>query len=534
MAELIVKKSGEVLRAQASALALLGNNSMLFTSANGVVENWQGRVIEPDNSTFWKVVREGVPLIIPHETQQIPESCPAEMQSDCRSLALCVLVPLKSGSVTTGVLFLGYTDRTDYTETQQRLASIIAEMAGNALNRMNVAETLEKLVEDRSRNLETIYCVTALSTQAADLKSTLQTALRPIAEAVNAQLGAVVLTNETDRRLRLVAEVGLPEEVKNRIRNADYENGLEASVLKQKRPIVLPDLTVYPHIGHKDSSAPAIPFVAMPMRVAGGIVGILEIARFGGVPFDLEEVTLLSFIADHLGLVVENDRLLRQAEKEAVLEERSRLARELHDSITQSLYSATLFAEGGRRLAERGDIEQVKHYLSQLGEISQQALKEMRLMVFELRSPALQSQGLVRALQHRIDAVEMRSGIQAELDAGRLPKLNERVETALYRIALEALNNSLKHACAKSVTVSIRRKKQEIVLYVYDDGKGTDLDAAWKSGGLGLISMRERAERLQGKLEIHSTPGSGLGVVATLPLHADVLDEDLEQVKDPS
>ena len=152
-----------------------------------------------------------------------------------------------------------------------------------------------------------------------------------------------------------------------------------------------------------------------------------------------------------------SDRVrLSEAQAQAALEERQRLARELHDSVTQSLYSLTLLAEASRRTAQAGEVEKVVGNIARLGETAQQALKEMRLLVYELRPLALEQAGLADALQHRLDAVEKRAGINAQLRVELDVKLPPHVENALYRIAQEALNNSLKHAEANKVVVSLR------------------------------------------------------------------------------
>ena len=196
----------------------------------------------------------------------------------------------------------------------------------------------------------------------------------------------------------------------------------------------------------------------------------------------------------------------------AVLEERNRLARELHDSVTQSLYSLTLFAEAGRRQAESGEWERVTSYLSQLGETSQQALKEMRLLVYELLPLDLEKEGLIGALQQRLDAVEGRSGVEARLIVEGDVSLQPHLEACLYRVALEALNNSLKHAAATQVTVRVVADGQRVALDIEDNGKGFDQKALPDRGGMALASMRERTDEVGGTLVILSEPGKGTAV----------------------
>ncbi|UCF60837.1 MAG: hypothetical protein JSV37_13930 [Anaerolineaceae bacterium] len=216
------------------------------------------------------------------------------------------------------------------------------------------------------------------------------------------------------------------------------------------------------------------------------------------------------------------EALAEVAAKAAVREERDRLARDLHDSVTQSIYSSTLLAEAGQRVVEAGDIERTKKYLSRLGAITQQALKEMRLLVYELRPLALREVGLVGALQARLDAVERRAGVDARLMVETEPELPANIEEALYHIAQEALNNALKHATPTIVEMRLGLEgeppEQNVVLEVVDDGKGFDPEAVVDEGGLGLISMRERTEKLGGLIEIRSALGEGTAIKVKLPV----------------
>jgi len=209
-----------------------------------------------------------------------------------------------------------------------------------------------------------------------------------------------------------------------------------------------------------------------------------------------------------------------QAEQLAVQQERSRVSRELHDSVTQSLHSSTLMAEAGQRLAGEGDLERARGYLIRLGEISQQALRDMRLLVYELRPQGLEDAGLVGAIQQRLDAVERRSGVNVVLNIQEDIDLPEEIEEGLYWFAIEALNNALKHANPDSVAVSL----SEVIdgdpcyqLSITDDGGGFDPIKMDDEGGLGLISMSERIDKLGGSLEIISSSGEGTRIVACLP-----------------
>jgi signal transduction histidine kinase len=229
-------------------------------------------------------------------------------------------------------------------------------------------------------------------------------------------------------------------------------------------------------------------------------------------------LTLLSFVADHLAMVVENHRLYQVAQQSAVLEERSRLARELHDSVTQSLYSANMYTAGAQRFATQGKFAEVEAYLHEIGQLTQQALKDLRLMIYELRSAEVAQHGLMAALENRLDAVERRSGIAAEIVVADSVVLPGVVEENLYRTAIEALNNALKYAQARQVRLEFKQVEDDLIFSISDTGAGFDVEAGLANGGVGLASMRERAETLGGQFEVTSCPGNGTRVEVRIPL----------------
>jgi len=205
-----------------------------------------------------------------------------------------------------------------------------------------------------------------------------------------------------------------------------------------------------------------------------------------------------------------------QAEELAAADERNRLARELHDSLTQTLYSLTLQAEAASRELAAGATHQANQQLQTIRRTAQQALGEMRALLFELRPPDLEAEGLVAALQERLEAVEARSGLVAEFIVEGEETFPQDVETELYRIAQEALNNVLKHAQAHAITLSLHQANGTIVLEVADDGQGFGMTSQPRSG-MGLRSMEERAAHLGGTLTVRSAPGAGTRVRVEVP-----------------
>lgn len=212
----------------------------------------------------------------------------------------------------------------------------------------------------------------------------------------------------------------------------------------------------------------------------------------------------------------------QKAEQAAMLEERSRLARELHDSVTQLMYSINLFAKAGKDAYRLDNPAQGEKHLTRLEETARQALKELRLMLFELRPPELEQAGLVGALQLRLDAVEGRAGVKTQLLVNVEADLPRAYEETLYAIAQEALNNALKHANASSVTIQLQVNPAEINLVITDDGLGFDPRHTPSRGGMGLTTMQERATGLGGTLQIHAAPDQGTAIQLTMKTPAEI------------
>lgn len=282
--------------------------------------------------------------------------------------------------------------------------------------------------------------------------------------------------------------------------------------VKSESPLIRSLLRIGPEIEGGDGGA-----VLVPLVIKDAVVGCLTLLRHKPGGFGLEQTRLLQAIADQAAVALENSRLYSQIQVVAAQTERSRLARDLHDSVTQMLYSLALFAEAARQQLDQGGLDKVGQHVLQIRETAQQALREMRLMVYELRPSALDRVGLVGALRQRVEAVERRAGVDGTVTAVATERIPASLEEGLYRIALEALNNSLKHSSSTLVSVRVVGEAEGVRLEVQDNGRGMGGMTGDGEGGLGLSSMRERAERLGGSLEISSVPGEGTIVRAWVP-----------------
>lgn len=284
--------------------------------------------------------------------------------------------------------------------------------------------------------------------------------------------------------------------------------GLTGWVAKMGQPILSADVTQDPRFSEVPHHGEIRSELIVPIKVQGRVLGVLCVESVEPNAFDEEDMTVVQLLADQAAVAIENARLYEQTRQLAVLEERQRLARELHDSVTQSLYGMTLYTAAASDLLSVGDADTAMNHLHVMQDTVQLALREMRLLIFQLRSPSL-SAGLAAALQERLESVEQRSGVKTEFICPGMDYVDSRTEEELYRIAQEALNNALKHAQAQTVRVCLQQNEQDLCLEIADNGRGFDPAAGASNGGMGLRSMQERAAQIDGKLSINSHPNEG-------------------------
>ncbi len=362
----------------------------------------------------------------------------------------------------------------------------------------------ERALQKAHNELHILYEIAALTSEVKDLNLIFERALDRILEATRSKGGIIHLWDEA--RGQMIA--GTARDVDSACYPTD---SLVRHAFDIGQPSFSSDLP-----GAQEGSH----YLCVPMRAKGRVHGVISLLIDHPAQFSEDEITLLTSVADQIGIAVENAQLYEQSKQLAVSEDRRRLARDLHDSVTQSLYSLTLFAEAGQRLMRSGDHERVEKYLERLGKTAQDALREMRLLLYELRPLAFQSGKLTEALQQRLDAVERRAGLSAHLITSDLPPLSPKIEQGIYHIALEALNNVLKHSRSAVVTVTLTHNLSSLMLKVSDNGVGFAVEAALAQGGMGLSNMRERAEELGGMFGIDSSEQAGTQITVLLPLES--------------
>lgn len=404
-------------------------------------------------------------------------------------------------------------------ELEHRVEERTAALASANARIREYSENLEQLVTSRTRKLSVLYQVTAVAAESLGLEPTLAKSLEQVLTVMESEQGAIHLVTDCGKRLELAVQRGLPKAVAGRARSIAVDSRLGKALLERPDPYLLANEVIQPFLRELRVECEPQAYVGLPLRAHGVVVGILSFWREQGcAPLNDDNIALLTSLGEQMGMVVESARLRKQAQKTAVMEERSRLARDLHDSVTQLLYSATLIAAAGRESHHNGNSAQAGKCLVELGEIAQQALKEMRLLIFELRPPSLKREGLVGTLQERLDTVEGRANVNTQLLVDDLPQLTEKAQDALYYVAQEALNNALKHASASTLEVMLETTANHVVLTIADDGTGFNPDTLKGCGGLGLVSMRERAALFGGELSVDSSPHEGTRIRARLPI----------------
>lgn len=398
---------------------------------------------------------------------------------------------------------------------EQRIQERTAEL--RALN-----ATLEQRIAGRTRDLSALYAVSSVASEAHDLDSLLSESLTRTVSSLQSDAGAVYLIEEAGERqvsnhLRLAVHQAASSAALAQLQTQIEKQHRADWVIENGEPMLIP--------GSQDGETPTTdlpseqPFTLLivPMRTEGKVVGLMSLSRFANPLFNLEEVALLSAIADQVGVAVAGYRLRQMAHQAQVLAQRQKLAADLHDSVTQSLYGLVAFSEAGLAQIERADLPALKKTIERISGETRQALKEMRLFLHELRPLVLESEGLVGALHQRMAAVEGRSDVHARLLADETINLPFEIEETLFRISQEALNNILRHAHAANVTVFLGREKDLVLLEVIDDGCGFDAQAV-SAGRMGLENMRARAAAVGGEFRIHSVPGHGTRLKVSVPI----------------
>jgi signal transduction histidine kinase len=354
------------------------------------------------------------------------------------------------------------------------------------------------------------------------VRDVLQVIVRSARSLVGARYAALGVPDEGDSFAEFVVD-GMSPEQWQAIGPLPRRHGMLAVLLNEGKPERLADIRADPRFegwpaAHPDMSH----FLGVPVRDGDRVLGIIFAANKVSAAaasrgFTGRDEEILSLFAAHAAIALTNARLYERSQELSVLQERSRLARELHDAVTQKLFSIRAHARAAAVLAGRDplDLARVKSEIDVVGALGAEAHAELRAVIDGLAPPDLEAAGLAGSMRSYVVLAGRAYGIPVAFAAAELPPLGPPVEAALYRVGQEALHNALRHAGAGRIRVALSRTARRVVLEVADDGRG--FVPEMPSGGLGLASMRERASAAGGALTVRSGP-AGTRVRMTVPI----------------
>jgi signal transduction histidine kinase len=292
-------------------------------------------------------------------------------------------------------------------------------------------------------------------------------------------------------------------------------HGLLGAMLESEHPYRTVDIRTHPRFrGWWPKAHPTMrSFLGVPIVARGGIIGAFYLTdKTGAEAFDDEDQQLIEMLAAHAAIAIENARLYERSRELSVVEERNRVARELHDSVTQNLFGVVLAAEAAATLLDR-DAQAARTQLDRVQSLARAGMEELRSLIFELRPAALADEGLAATLRKHVGVLRRVHQQDIALKVGTAPRAGGSADGDVFRIAQEAVHNAVRHARAQRIDVGLDVRDGRLVLTVVDDGVGFDPAApALRARRLGLTSMEERARALGGVLSIDSRPGAGTRV----------------------
>jgi signal transduction histidine kinase len=356
-----------------------------------------------------------------------------------------------------------------------------------------------------------------------EVRDVLKTIVASARELLRAQYAALGVPDDHGGFAQFVVD-GVSEEQWKAIGPLPRQHGILAAMLQEARLERLADVRKDPRFegwppAHPDMSD----FLGMPIRDGEEVIGALFLANKdcpkpeGGCGFTEEDEELLAILAQHAAIALTNARLYERSRELTIAEERSRLAHELHDAVSQKLFSLRLTAQAAAALVDR-DPSRAKGELHQVAALAAEAADELRAAVVELRPAALDEDGLVNTLRTQIQVLDRAHTARVAFDSCHVRALPAAQEEAVLRVAQEALHNALRHSGAAHVDVTLARRGTGALLRVTDDGKGFDPQSIRRAGRhLGLVSMRDRASGVGGSLTVESAPGKGTTIEMEVP-----------------
>jgi signal transduction histidine kinase len=436
-------------------------------------------------------------------------------------------IPLVLQGRVIGVLSLHHNEPGFYNSHLANLAMAFGSQAAIAIENARLYEQ----AQERTRELSTLLEISRNLTSTLQLEPLLSLILDQLKKIVDYSGSSIVDIEEGRFVIREGRRPGPPTDVALSALNfpVSSDNPILVTVLDHQQVMIedIRDDSAFAR-GFREFAGPYFDtifshvrsWLASPLESKGNVTGMLVVTKDEPNYFTAQHAALAWAVANQASIAIENARLYEQALNLAALEERQRLARELHDSVSQALFGISLGTNSTRILLER-DPSRVSQSLDYIHSLAQAGMAEMRALLFELRPESLELEGLVAALSKQAAAINARYGIKVQTDFSPEPAIPLASKEALYRIGQEAMHNIVKHAQATRIDLRLEASDDRLVLEISDNGVGFDTQASFP-GHLGLRSMKERALKLGGNLQLESVPGQGTHIRVQVPVAVPV------------
>ena len=531
---------GEVVAYDAASTMILHDGTLDIVAYRGPIPRGEALALSfplDDAEANRAVIERREPIIVDDVrgdeplARAIRETAGAELDSTYGYIRAWMGIPLVVKDRVMGMLSLDHSQPGHYTDEHAELAMAFANQVAVAIDNARLYEAEQERLEESERRrqvAEGLRDILSILNSNRAMTEVLVAILGQARRLLGAEGGVFYRLENEREQIRIITSDGMPDAFA--AIDAFPVSQTEAQrAIRERQPFAVPDfaearaaadLDEVPEPVRRLSRAVQDRFragITVPLLVEDEVYGAMTLYYEAPRAFSEEETELVISFADQAALAVENARLRDEVEKAAVTAERSRLARDLHDAVTQTLFSSSLIADVLPRIWEVNP-EEGRRRLDELRELTRGALAEMRTLLLELRPSALVDAELSDLLKQLAESITGRARVPVGLEVAGSCDLPEEVKVAFYRIAQESLNNVAKHADATRATVSLQCEPDRVALCVRDDGRGFDPEGV-PPDSLGLGIMQERAEAIDADLTVDSKIGQGteVSVVWSMP-----------------
>jgi signal transduction histidine kinase len=508
----------QAAQCEAGSLLLVGDRILraregdLSPEIESQISLWEENLEERLRSTSWHI-KEGEPLPVSTHTLKTSQH-------------LLVNAPLLGGEDVIGSVTLLFAPGTTLSMSQRQILISCARTIGN------LANTIEQLTltQHSLEQLTFLHETSQALTSTLDLRQVLDNTMQLATEILDAQASTLMLIDERTGELVFDIPYGEKRELLRSYR-MNIDQGIAGWVAKHGKPAIVNDAAKDERFSRDTDVRTGFltqSVICVPLQIKDRTIGVLEaLNKISSDHFTDDDLRLLGTLAAQAAIAIENARLYRSLSEERdkimrVQEEARRiLARDLHDSTLQSLSSISMRIEYVKQLLEH-DPSSAGQELDRVQGMVKQASKEARILLFELRPIALETQGLTRGLETYIEQLRGDSSPAFHFDDGGFhERLASDVEATAFIVVQEAMNNARKHSDASNIWLNLEPDGDRLLITIRDDGAGFDLQDARnnsnRGGHLGLVSMQERAQQIGAELDIQTEPGRGTKVILRVP-----------------